>query len=135
MKHSGGIFQYLKYFVPTVFTHLLFPVNVQFLRLTDTYIHSKLASKMHVHVTMETECWTQKKRPTVGMTPGFPQLGHGSSARWIIWIVTEQLQRLMTGRNFFADDLVRVKIPYVNEIILNCSRWKKYILLLHDRKS
>lgn len=73
----------------------------------------------------------KKKRPTVGMTAGFPQLGHGSSARWIIWIVTEQLQRLMTGRNFFADDLVRVKIPYVNEIILNCSRWKKYILLVH----
>lgn len=62
MKHSGGIFQYLKYFVPTVFTHLLFPVNVQFLRLTGMYIHSKLASEMHVHVTMETECWTQKKK-------------------------------------------------------------------------
>lgn len=72
---------------------------------------------------------SKKKDPLLGWLRAFPSLGMEAVPG--VWIVTEQLQRLMTGRNLFADDLVRVRIPYVNEIILNCSRWKKYILLVH----
>jgi len=55
MKDFGGIFQYLKDFVLAMCMHLLFSVNVQFLRLTGMNVRSKWISKMHVHVTMETE--------------------------------------------------------------------------------
>lgn len=75
MKHFGRIFQYLKDFVLTMFMYLLFSVNVWFLRLTGMHIHSKWIWEMHVHVTMETESWTQTADLLLGWLCALSSLG------------------------------------------------------------
>lgn len=107
---------------PFVFSECLVP---------ETYWHecSKWISKMHMHVTMGTEGWSQAAELLLGDCVLYPVWawkqchvnylnGHTPTV-----VVT-------TGTNFFATDLVRVRIPHDCEKILNYSSWKKYILFV-----
>lgn len=111
----------------TVFMHLLFSLNVWFLRLTSMNVQNEFQRcicmspwERKADLKQQSCCW--------GIVC-FIQFGHGSSAMWIIWIVTATVV-VTTGTNFSATDLVMVRIPCDCEKILNYSSWKKYILFV-----
>lgn len=113
-----------------MFTHLLFSVNVQFPRLTGMSIHSKWVSKMHVHVTMETESWTQTEDMLLGWCVLYPAWAW--KQRRVNYLNSHRATAVVvTGRNFAAIDLVRGRIPHDCKMIWNYSSWKKYNLLGH----